>query len=132
MRKGYSLANKQISLADFLPIHVEKPQQALPLLQEAKALLPSSSHPMIRSWLVLIEAEAVSHLRDETACENALAYAETMYEQPGSEEEALWTQLNDASLPGSQGACSPQLHSSAKSLDVLQDHVSRGTNFFFQ
>ncbi len=112
----------------FLPIYADEPQQALSLLQEANALLPSSSYPVIHSWLALIEAEAAAHLRDVSACENALAYAETMHQRPGSEEESLWTQINDASLPGYKGACYLQLHASTKALDVLQGTLRHLTN----
>jgi DNA-binding SARP family transcriptional activator len=112
----------------FLPIYTDTPQQALPLLQEARALLPSSSYPMIRSWLALIEAEAVAHLHDESACEKALAYAEMMQGQSESEEEALWTQINDATLPGYQGVCYLQLQSPTKALEILQSTLHHLTS----
>lgn len=112
----------------FLPIYADAPQQALPLLQEANALLPSSSYSLIRSWLALIEAEAVAHLHDEARCEKVLTYAEMIQGRGGSEEEALWTQINDASLPAYKGTCYLQLQSSTKALATLQGTMQHLTS----
>ena len=106
----------------FLPIYAHQSQQALPLLQEAKELLATSlPYPVIRCWLALIEAEASAHLHDEITCESALDLAITIHEQQGQEEETLWTQINDASIPGYQGACYLQLQKTRKALGTLQD-----------
>ena len=112
----------------FLPIYADAPQQALPLLQEANALLPSASHPLIHAWLALIKAEAVAHLHDEANCEKTLAYAEMMQERQGLEEEALWTQINDATLPAYKGTCYLQLQVSTKALVTLQGTLQHLTS----
>jgi tetratricopeptide (TPR) repeat protein len=106
----------------FLPIYAGEAQQAIPLLQEANALLSSDTQPMLSTWLALLEAEALAHLQDEYACEHALRRAaEGIQKQRGSEEETIWTQINAATLLGYQGACYLQLQQPEKALGVLRE-----------
>lgn len=104
----------------FLPIYRQEPLQACPLLEEAKQLLTDVSRPTIHAWLAVVEAEVMAHLRDDTACEKALARSEAQYPQNAPEQDVLWTRLNDATIPGYKGACYLQLQQPHKALGALQ------------
>ena len=108
----------------FLPIYQKEPRQAYPLLQEAKQLLMSVSRPTLSAWLSLIEAEAVAHLRDETACEKALEDAMANYPQGIREEDRLWTRFNDATILGYKGACYLELQKPQKALGALEETLN--------
>jgi tetratricopeptide (TPR) repeat protein len=105
----------------FLPIYRDEPLQARPLLEEAKQLLASVPRPILCSWLAVVEAEVMAHLHDDMACEKALEQAIEHYHHEASEEDLLWTRLNDATIPGYKGACYLRLQQPQKALASLQE-----------
>jgi tetratricopeptide (TPR) repeat protein len=108
----------------FLPIYRNEPLQALPLLEEAKQLLLYVPRSLIHSWLAVVEAEVMAHLHDEVACEKALERARANYYHEASEDDLLWTRLNDATILGYKGACYLQLHLPQKALASLQETLA--------
>jgi hypothetical protein len=105
-----------------LLIYWEHPQEALPLLQEAKQLTIGSAR--IRCWLAAVEAEVHAHLGAPDACDRALTTAKALAAQETLGEDHYATGFNSSRLAGYEGACFVRLRQPERALPALQQAVA--------
>jgi len=101
-----------------LLIYWEQPQEALPLLQEARQLAIQSAR--IRCWLAAVEAEVYAYLDDINACDGALKTAKALAESEPLGEDRYATGFNSSRLAGYEGACFVRLRRPERALPALQ------------
>jgi tetratricopeptide (TPR) repeat protein len=105
-----------------LLIYWEQPQEALPLLQEARQLTIQSAR--IRCWLAVVEAEIYAHLDDEGACDEALRIAKAFTARESLGEDYYATGFNPSRLAGYEGACFVRLRRPERALPALQQALA--------
>jgi len=105
-----------------LLIYWEHPQEALPLLQEAKQLSIQSAR--IRCWLAAVEAEVNAQLGDTDACSEALTAAKMLAASESLGEDHYATGFNPSRLAGYEGACFVRLRQPDRALPALQQAVA--------
>lgn len=105
-----------------LLIYWDYPQEALPLLQEAKQLTIQNAR--IRCWLAAVEAEVHAHLGDADACDRALTVAKALAANKPLGEDCYATGFNPSRLAGYEGACFVRLRQPERALPALQQAVA--------
>jgi tetratricopeptide (TPR) repeat protein len=91
----------------FLLVYSGKYEDALPILQEASSLAEKTATGKTRAWITMMEAEALSHLKKESACFSALEKTEQEFGrgQSSTGEEIGWTGFTQSRLIGYKGSC---------------------------
>lgn len=104
----------------FIPIYENDAGRALPLLQQAKTLLPQDAPSITRAWLSAVEAEALANMHEELACRRALEQSEKFLErvQPG---ETSSIRFSRTALLGYKGICSIRLQEPQTAQAILTD-----------
>src|SRR6266568_3649484 len=108
----------------FLLTYSDQAREALPLLEEAERLAQQSAHPIIRSWLAVVEAEAQAHVPDAEACSRALDRAKESAVQYSFGVDPYATGLNPSRLAGYQGVCFVRLQQPEMALPALQEALA--------
>lgn len=101
-----------------LLIYWEQPQDAHPLLREARQL--TIQCPRIACWLAAVEAEVHAQLGDVDACNAALSAAKEFAKSEPLGEDRYATGMNSSRLAGYEGACFVRLRRPERALPVLQ------------
>ncbi len=104
----------------FLPVYSGHAREALALLQKAHRLAKANATPPSRSWLAVVEAEALANMQDEFGCLKALEYAEHAADQAASEEDPYWTGFDHSRFAGYTGVCYLRLQKPDSALTALR------------
>ena len=115
----------------FIPIYDGHPENALPLLNEARRVVPDSAADLAISWLWAITAEAYANLEDDAGCFQALDEARKRLERGRTGEVVLCFQLEVASaifsaarLSSYQGTCLLRLNRSEAAQETLSKQLA--------
>lgn len=106
----------------FIPIYEERPEKAVPWLQQANAIARRGVPSITQAWLAAIEAEAYANLHQTQDSLQALQKAEYFLEQNESRHsvENTHTRFSHTVLLGYQGICNLKLQRPKAALPVLQ------------
>jgi DNA-binding SARP family transcriptional activator/tetratricopeptide (TPR) repeat protein len=105
-----------------LLIYWKQPQDAYPLLREARQL--TIQCPRIACWLAAVEGEVHAQLGDADACDAALKTAKEFAKSEPLGEDRYATGMNPSRLAGYEGACFVRLRRPERALPVLQQAVA--------
>lgn len=91
----------------FLSIYSGEYEKALPILQESVSLAANTTTGKTKSWIAMMEAEALSNLKRKDACFAALERTEAVFDQGESliEEDKHWTGFTYSTMVGYKGIC---------------------------
>lgn len=95
---------------------------ALPFFQHAYSLAENTTTGKSKSWLTMMEAEAVSSLKRKDDCFALLEKTEAVYTQDRSPTGAdrRWTGFSQTTMMGYKGMCYVRLHIPEKARSFLQ------------
>lgn len=116
---NHALHAVAVGRMSFLPVYSGHAPEALALLQKAHRLAKASATPITRSWLAVVEAEALANMQDEIGCLKALEYAEHAADQARAEEDLYWTGFDHSRLAGYTGVCYIRLQRPESALQAL-------------
>ncbi len=105
----------------FLSIYRGKYEKALPILQEAFSLAENTTTGKTKSWIAMMEAEALSNLKRKDACFSTLEKTAQVFDQGqySTGEDAHWTGFTHATMVGYKGICYLRLELSADAQPML-------------
>jgi transcriptional regulator with XRE-family HTH domain len=101
-----------------LLIYWDRPQHALPLVQEAQHYV--GTHARLQSWLAAIEAEIYAHLDNADASARALDVSREITVHFSLENDRYFTGFTLSRQAGYEGACLVRLHQPEQALPALQ------------
>lgn len=105
-----------------LLIYWERPQNALPLLQEVRQL--NIQNTRIVCWLAAVEAEVHAYLGNAESCDAALKRAKDSSKNEPFGEDQYATGFSPSRLAGYEGACFVRLHQPDRALSALQEALA--------
>jgi tetratricopeptide (TPR) repeat protein len=91
----------------FLSIHAGEYEAALSFLQQAYSLAENTTTGKSKSWIVMMQAEALSHLQRKNECLAVLDKTVQVFDQDRSVtgEDNRWTGFNQPTRVGYAGIC---------------------------
>lgn len=116
----YSLA---LGRKGFLPIYLGHSEESLSPLQYAYALAQQTTTGKSKSWLITMQAEAFSNLKNKRECLDTLEQAERVISLADDGEDAHWTGFSRETLAGYEGICYMRLEMPKEARNVLQQSL---------
>lgn len=115
----------------FLSIYNGEFQKALPFFQEAYGLAEQTTTGKSKSWLTMMESEALSHLKRKDDCFATLEKTERVFDQDRSPTgvDKHWTGFSRSTLTGYKGVCYMRLQLPGEAQSLLRaslDELSPG------
>lgn len=114
----------------FLPIYSGTPDQALPLIEQARSLVTQNAADIVPAWLWAITAEAYANMGEAPACAHALEQAEWLLNRGRTGQVPLAFEENTAhalfgplKLLAFQGTCFIRLRQPEAAQAVLHTHL---------
>ncbi|MBV9708373.1 MAG: tetratricopeptide repeat protein [Chloroflexi bacterium] len=106
----------------FLSVYRSEYEKALPLLQEAFSLAETTTTGKTKSWIAMMEAEALANLKRKDACLSALEKTERVFDQDQSStgEDTHWTGFTLSTMAGYKGICYVRLALPTEARPMLQ------------
>lgn len=106
----------------FLAIYNNEYEYALPALREAFSLAENTTTGKTKSWVKMMEAEALSNLRKKNECLSALEKTEQVFDQDRSPtgEDKGWTGFTQSTMTGYKGICYVHLRLPKEARSLLQ------------
>jgi tetratricopeptide (TPR) repeat protein len=104
---NHALKATALGREGFLQIYNHEYEKALPILREAFSLAENTATGKTKSWLAMMEAEALSNLRKTKDCLSMLEKTEQVFDQDRSStgEDKNWTGFSHATMSGYKGIC---------------------------
>jgi tetratricopeptide (TPR) repeat protein len=105
----------------FLSIHTGEYEAALPFLQKSYSLAENTATGKSKSWIVMMEAEALSNLKRKDECLAVLEKTIQVFDQDRSVtgEDKQWTGFTQSTRVGYTGICYLRLHLSHDAQSML-------------